>query len=171
MLDFDPCGLILAPGHGLVHQLYEQLRDRVLDGRLPAGDRLPASRILARSLGVSRNTVISAYEQLMVEGFAEARVGAGTYIARPLAATTESTSASDSSTMLSTGFGGGLYTGLPTEGPVFSSSTPVETPAFRQALTQPISLPEPGTPRAFQVGIPAFDLFPFDVWGKLYSAF
>lgn len=171
MLDFDPCGFILAPGRGLVHQLYEQLRDRVLDGRLPAGARLPASRALARSLGVSRNTVINAYEQLLVEGFAEAKVGAGTYVARPSSAATESTGTSDSSTNLSTGFGGGLYTGLPTDRPVFSSSTPVDTPAFRQALTRPIPLPEFGTPHAFQVGIPAFDLFPFDVWGKLYSAF
>ncbi len=45
--------------------LYLRLREGVLSGRLPAGMRLPASRSLAATLGVARNTVLFAYEQLV----------------------------------------------------------------------------------------------------------
>lgn len=48
--------------------LYLRLREGVLSGRLPAGMRLPASRSLAATLGVARNTVLFAYEQLVAEG-------------------------------------------------------------------------------------------------------
>ncbi|MEU6138534.1 winged helix-turn-helix domain-containing protein [Nocardioides sp. NPDC047086] len=61
--------------------LYQALRDALGDGRLKAGDRLPASRELAKDLGISRNTVATVYERLVAEGFCESRVGAGTYVA------------------------------------------------------------------------------------------
>ncbi|HRK12179.1 MAG TPA: winged helix-turn-helix domain-containing protein, partial [Thauera sp.] len=48
--------------------LYLRLREAVLAGRLPAGTRLPASRSLAATLGIARNTVLFAYEQLVAEG-------------------------------------------------------------------------------------------------------
>ena len=64
----------------LQRQAYRALRAAILDGRLPAGARLPATRALARDLGLSRNTVLAAYEQLEAEGFAAARVGAGTFV-------------------------------------------------------------------------------------------
>lgn len=48
--------------------LYQRLREAILSGRLPSGMRLPASRGLATSLGVARNTVLFAYEQLVAEG-------------------------------------------------------------------------------------------------------
>jgi GntR family transcriptional regulator/MocR family aminotransferase len=170
-LPFDPCGLQLIPGRGLVQQLYEQLRERVLDGRLATGTRLPASRSLAQALGVSRNTVIGAYEQLLVEGFVEAKAGAGTYVCRSYSRMPALAAAKESSTALSTGFEGGLTTGLSTEEPVSTSSRDVETPALKQARLYGMAMPRPGPPRAFQVGVPAFDLFPFDIWSKLYSAF
>lgn len=47
--------------------LYQRLREAILSGRLPSGMRLPASRELAASLGISRNTVLFAYEQLTAE--------------------------------------------------------------------------------------------------------
>jgi GntR family transcriptional regulator/MocR family aminotransferase len=50
-------------------QLYEQLRAAILGGRLLAGALLPSSRALAQELGVARNTVIYAYEQLGAEGY------------------------------------------------------------------------------------------------------
>ena len=50
-------------------------------GELAAGVRLPASRELARLLGISRNTVTAAYEQLLAEGFLDSRSGDGTYVA------------------------------------------------------------------------------------------
>lgn len=62
-------------------QLIRALKAAVLDERLPAGARLPASRTLARELDLSRNTVLSAYEQLQAEGFLLGRVGAGSFVA------------------------------------------------------------------------------------------
>ncbi|MBN9324338.1 MAG: PLP-dependent aminotransferase family protein [Delftia acidovorans] len=50
-------------------QLIQRLKQAILAGRLPAGDRLPASRALSEDLGVSRNTVLIAYEQLAAEGY------------------------------------------------------------------------------------------------------
>ncbi|MBN9009892.1 MAG: winged helix-turn-helix transcriptional regulator, partial [Rhizobiales bacterium] len=51
----------------LHRQLYESLRAHILDGKLPSGTRLPATRELANDLGVSRNTVIAAYDALLAE--------------------------------------------------------------------------------------------------------
>jgi len=48
--------------------LYRRLREAILSGRLPADMRLPASRSLAATLGIARNTVLFAYEQLVAEG-------------------------------------------------------------------------------------------------------
>ncbi len=57
------------------------LRDAVRTGRLAAGTALPASRALARDLGVARNTVAEAYAQLVAEGWLSARHGSGTWVA------------------------------------------------------------------------------------------
>lgn len=166
---FDSCGFVLEPGKGLVRQLYQGLRQRMLDGRLPEGARLPASRDMAGALGISRNTVIRAYDQLIAEGFAYSRVGDGTYVS--LSAVPIQSRASKSSTILPTGFQGRLSTGLPTDFPVKVSSSESVTKAWKQQALPAMSAPEAGPPRAFQVGIPALDRFPFDTWGKLYSAF
>ena len=64
----------------LVAQVYRQLREAILDGRLRPGERLPPTRELARSAAVSRNTVSTAYERLLAEGFVTARVGSGTFV-------------------------------------------------------------------------------------------
>ncbi|BEL07449.1 PLP-dependent aminotransferase family protein [Actinoplanes sichuanensis] len=64
----------------LVVQVYRQLREAILDGRLRPGERLPPTRELARATEVSRNTVATAYERLVAEGFVTARVGSGTYV-------------------------------------------------------------------------------------------
>lgn len=61
-------------------QLYRLLRQAILDRVLPADTRLPSSRELAASLQISRNTVLYAYEQLLAEGYVEARAGSGTYV-------------------------------------------------------------------------------------------
>ncbi|MEO8011193.1 MAG: PLP-dependent aminotransferase family protein, partial [Dokdonella sp.] len=62
-------------------QLIRALKAAILDARLLAGARLPATRTLARELGMSRNTVLAAYEQLQAEGFLLARVGSGSFVA------------------------------------------------------------------------------------------
>ncbi|MBO0781883.1 MAG: PLP-dependent aminotransferase family protein [Ktedonobacteraceae bacterium] len=66
----------------LYRQLYERLRAEILAGQLEAGARLPSTRVLASTLGVSRNTTALAYEQLLLEGYIESRVGDGTRVAR-----------------------------------------------------------------------------------------
>jgi GntR family transcriptional regulator/MocR family aminotransferase len=70
----------------LQRQLYRALRAAILDGRLSAGERLPSTRILAREVGLSRNTVLQACERLIAEGYAEARARSGTYVAGALPA-------------------------------------------------------------------------------------
>ena len=64
----------------LHRQLYEALRRAMLDGKLSAGERLPSSRELTQDLKLSRNTVVSALNQLSVEGYLVSRVGSGTYV-------------------------------------------------------------------------------------------
>ena len=53
----------------LQRQLHARLKHVILAGSMPAGSRLPASRLLAQTLGIARNTVSAVYEQLAVEGF------------------------------------------------------------------------------------------------------
>ena len=61
-------------------RLYMALRLAILDRALPQETRLPPTRSLAEDLGIGRNTVVRAYEQLLVEGYLEGRVGDGTYV-------------------------------------------------------------------------------------------
>jgi GntR family transcriptional regulator/MocR family aminotransferase len=65
----------------LIRQIAGQLRSAITDGRLSAGERLPASRALATSLGVSRTVITGAYAQLDAEGWLEGRHGSGTFVA------------------------------------------------------------------------------------------
>jgi GntR family transcriptional regulator / MocR family aminotransferase len=65
----------------LAGQLSGRIRDLVVAGTLARGDRLPSSRALAADLGVSRSVAEQAYEQLLAEGWLEARRGAGTFVA------------------------------------------------------------------------------------------
>src|SRR3954467_1079042 len=59
----------------LTVRIYRQLVDAIVDGRLRRGDRLPASRELARRLSVARNTVAGAYDRLAAGGFLIGGVG------------------------------------------------------------------------------------------------
>src|SRR5260221_5221134 len=66
----------------LYRQLYDRLRLAILTGQLATGTRLPATRTLADQLGVARNTVYLAYQQLLAEGYIDSKVGHGTSVAR-----------------------------------------------------------------------------------------
>jgi GntR family transcriptional regulator/MocR family aminotransferase len=68
----------------LYRQVYESLRESILAGRLKPGARLPSTRSLAREIGLSRNTVMLAYDQLMAEGYLTGQIGSGTYVAAQL---------------------------------------------------------------------------------------
>jgi GntR family transcriptional regulator / MocR family aminotransferase len=68
----------------LFRQLYLQLREAILARELRAGAKLPSTRALAARLDISRASVISAYEQLLAEGYLVGRGGSGTYISTDL---------------------------------------------------------------------------------------
>ncbi|HEY7265151.1 MAG TPA: PLP-dependent aminotransferase family protein [Trebonia sp.] len=76
-----PVVLRRAAGVPLAAQISEQVREAVTGGALHAGDRLPSSRDLAATLGVSRTVVSTAYARLFAEGWLEGRHGSGTYVA------------------------------------------------------------------------------------------
>ncbi|WDZ80684.1 PLP-dependent aminotransferase family protein (plasmid) [Ensifer adhaerens] len=62
-------------------RIQRAIRQMILDGVLAPGKPLPASRPLAKSLGVSRDTIETAYSQLHAEGFIERHVGSGSFVA------------------------------------------------------------------------------------------
>ncbi|WP_339409178.1 MocR-like pyridoxine biosynthesis transcription factor PdxR [Pseudomonas sp. EA_35y_Pfl2_R5] len=143
-LPVDLSGIRLDPQQGLARQLYQALRERILDGRLQSRTRLPASRDLAQLLAISRNTVTRAFDQLYAEGYVEGRIGDGTYVAELSAASR----------------------------PVPLATEPVAQSAALTRLQQNhLNPPLAGPPRAFRVGVPAFDLFPFETWARLSARF
>jgi GntR family transcriptional regulator/MocR family aminotransferase len=68
-------------GKPLTRQIYEHLRTQILAGALSSGSRMVSTRHLASELGVSRNIVLNVFDQLLAEGYIEARTGAGTFVA------------------------------------------------------------------------------------------
>ncbi|WP_249583102.1 PLP-dependent aminotransferase family protein [Pseudomonas viridiflava] len=169
-------GIRLDRRQGLSKQLYRELRQQILDARLTSGTRLPASRELADLLAISRNSVMRAYDQLYAEGFTETRVGDGTYVTHlpDRASASNQAGKRKLSTNLSTGLSTPLSTGLSTvlqqaadnmDGEVIHNS------ALDRIKTHHLPAPSEQGPKAFRVGVPAFDLFPFALWGKLYAAF
>jgi len=129
-------------------QLYRGLREAILRGRLRPGLRLPATRVLAHDLRVARNTVVAVFEQLVAEGYLEARIGAGTVVA---ALAPES--------MLHAQ-------------PAAKRGAAGEHPALsrRGAALAAIQRASPQAPtRAFQVGLPELQTFPIDLWAKLLA--
>src|SRR5262245_40607481 len=131
----------------LFRQLYEALRRGVLAGRPGPGQRLPATRTLAAELGVSRTTIVSAYEQLLAEGYLTGRVGAGTFVSACLPAE--------------------RLQAPPPAGPAAPASSPaLPRPLFRAtpSLARPYREPVP-----FRAGTPALDAFPLRLWERLAS--
>ncbi len=64
--------------------LYGALRREILEGRLRPGTRLPATRDLAAEHGLSRGTIVAAFEELKAEGYIEGSAGSGTYVSKVL---------------------------------------------------------------------------------------
>jgi len=69
-----------ASDETLHDQLVGQTRQAIRGGQLTAGTRLPATRMLAADLGVSRNVIVAAFDELTSEGYLVGRVGSGTYV-------------------------------------------------------------------------------------------
>jgi GntR family transcriptional regulator/MocR family aminotransferase len=132
----------------LQRQLYGQLRDAVLTGRLAPGTRLPASRALARELGCSRNTVVTALEQLLSEGYLEGRRGSGTYVSPVLP---EHLLTAPREAAPSARAPAAAQHGLSARGERLARLVPPRRPAQR----------------AFALDLPETGLFPFEVWGRL----
>lgn len=130
-------------------QLLAALRRLVVGGALGPGERLPATRTLARELGVSRNTVVEAFERLAAEGLVDSRVGAGTYVTETLRRTPPR----------------GHPTGAvdKTAGPV-AGRPRVARQLERSSTLFARRLPHP--PRAFTTSMPAFDAFPLAQWAR-----
>ncbi len=129
-------------------QLYEQVRRAVLSGRLAPGARLPSSRTLAAELGLSRATVIQAYDRLWSEGYLEAKVGSGTRVTATLP---EERLAAPSSVRRAP------------EGQV-TVQLSRRAEALAPTLTGAGQL---DVARPFLPGYPALDLFPIAIWRRL----
>lgn len=150
---FDLAAILpeLTREQSLYQQLYDGLRQAILRGQLRAGARLPSTRELSTVLGVSRNTTMATFEQLVAEGYLESRVGDGTYVSAA----------------------------LPDELALVNRRVQPAN-ALQQALAGEFSqrhrritaAPMGGAsddflPRAFRTGIPALDMFPTKVWARL----
>src|SRR5512132_2123351 len=80
-----PLSLPAPPVRGNLYRwLYGELRAAILDGRLQPAARLPATRDLASAYGLSRATIVTAFDQLKSEGYVEGRPGSGTYVSEVL---------------------------------------------------------------------------------------
>ena len=144
-------------GEPLYQQLYENLRESILSGQLPGGAQLPASRVLATDFGVSRNTVLAAFERLHAEGYVEGRRGSGTFVARILPERMYSANAPAALSSQATT----PVRGLSQRGEAIRSSVRMPLPA---------STGTPGRSTAFQIGLPSFDGFPGETWSRLHAA-
>jgi GntR family transcriptional regulator/MocR family aminotransferase len=69
-------------GSPLIKQIYEQLRSMILNGELKADEKLSSTREMAKDLNVSRNTVMTAYDMLIAEGYITSVPGSGIFISQ-----------------------------------------------------------------------------------------
>ena len=72
---------LLADGRSMRDALFEAVRGAMLQGELKQGDRLPATRVLAGKLGISRGTVNAVYDMLYADGYIRSETGRGTFAA------------------------------------------------------------------------------------------
>src|SRR5262249_34897476 len=133
-------------------QLYNELRAAILGGRLPSACRLPASRELAQVTGLSRNTVLSAYDQLIAEGYINSRAGSGTYVASTLPDQVLSGPALEPTPQADRG-----------ARTLSQRGERLMERAFRKWP------PPQSGPMYFRAGLPALDEFPMDTWRRLFD--
>jgi GntR family transcriptional regulator/MocR family aminotransferase len=124
----------------LYRQLYDALKAAILGGVLAPGAQLPPTRDFCAQLAISRQTVLNAYAQLTAEGYLDGTVGRGTFVSARLPHAAPSR-----------------------PGPLLSLSRR----GARHTDAMGAVLFHPRPPRAFCLGMPGIDLFPFDVWGRL----
>src|SRR5262249_14033050 len=132
----------------LHRQLYLALREGILDGRLKPGARLPATRVLSAELGVSRNTVLGAFEQLVAEGDLESRVGSGTRVA---ALAPEDLP----------------HGGRTARAAIAPDRRAAPRLSLRGRALASVERPNPPGSAAFRPGLPARAEFPLELWSRL----
>lgn len=134
-------------------QLYETLRQAVLTGRLLPSQRVPSTRSLAQSLGISRTTVTQSYEQLLSEGYLQAIAGSGTYVCAQLP--------------------DDLLCSTQVELNTKQDPLPVKLSQQGTRLTQALFSisSEPESVISFRYGRPALKDFPVDLWRRLLSRY
>ena len=139
----------------MFRQIYDSVRSAILDGRLSKGFALPSSRELAVELGVSRMTVVSAYDQLTAEGYLTSAVGRGTFVSEELPEEHQL-----------------VRFGAPASRPIDEAPSdfgPYLSKTGQRYLHEQQSLPTflSGSLKPFRPGIPALDKFPVETWAKL----
>lgn len=131
-------------------QVYQAIRQAILNGRLAAGSKVPSSRALAEMMAISRNSVIAGFERLTDEGYLVVRQGAGTFVAKSIPDRLISESYSLAATQ--------------------DTATPVGQLNPDISALQPLwveSQKGTGGNPVFAVGAGCTDLFPHDLWGRL----
>lgn len=148
ILQFD-----LGRYDGPVYQrLYLALREAVLEGRLPPGSRIPSSRALAEELACSRNTVVTAFDQLHAEGYLDRQIGSGSFVSKVLPEE--------------------LLVARPQPSRSAEATPAPRSLSPRGAALAASRLLEAGTQprqRAFLPGLADPEHFPFDLWSKLLT--
>ncbi|MBE9207654.1 PLP-dependent aminotransferase family protein [Nostoc sp. LEGE 06077] len=135
----------------LHRQVYTEIRQAILSGRLTPGEKLPSTRVLAQLLTISRATVTQSYEMLLSEGYLETILGSGTFVCRQLP-----------DELLNT-------TPIQAKSQQIYDSISLST--YGKSLSQGkyLHLPEADVSISFSYGRPAFDQFPIKLWRKLLS--
>jgi GntR family transcriptional regulator/MocR family aminotransferase len=132
--------------------LYDALRAAILDGRLRAGARVPGTRDLASQYGLSRGTIVSAFEQLKSEGYVDGSVGSGTYVSKVLP--DELLKAARHA-----------QRNVRPQAPVHGKAKR-RVSDYAKRLTN-ISSFDASRARAFRTDLPALDLFPTTLWTQI----
>ena len=143
----------------LHRQIYEGVRDGILAGRFAANMRLPSTRVLAAELGVARNTVVLAFDQLVAEGYLSAHRGGGT---RVRAAVPDSLISVHAPRRASRAV---RESAAPASGHV-RSHLPARF-AELLARTPQLGVRRDGAIVPFALGMPAIDAFPFELWARI----
>jgi GntR family transcriptional regulator/MocR family aminotransferase len=137
-----------ARGTPLYRWLYDELRSAILSGHLRPGARLPATRDLAAQYGLSRPTIVTAFEQLRLEGYVEGKVGSGTYVSKTLPDE--------------------LLQAPRTKSVTRTRRRGIPLSAYARRL-QPLARAESRPVRAFRANQPALDAFPMTLWAQVAS--
>jgi len=139
-------------GIPLHRRIYDDLRRQILDGRLTRGARLPSTRSLAVDLRVSRSTIVQAFEQLRAEGYIESIARGATRVSAHLP---DGLVRADTPPRPARPIA--AHAGPSTRG----ASIARAWPQFGVVAEQP--------PRPFRTSVPALDVFPIDLWGRLMA--